>query len=102
MSNAFCQKCTHFENCCDLCPKRGLNLMLFTSIIPYTNVTVGLKLLIVGTNVTTVFCVQKKIKSGLKLLLKETEEATHACMQASLGKKHLNIGRSMLLFCKFL
>ena len=41
-----------------------LNLVrrwLFTSIIPYTNVNVGLKLLIIGTNVTTVFCVQRKI-----------------------------------------
>ena len=40
---------------------------------------IGLKLLTIGTNVTTMFPVQRKIKSGLKLLLIQTEVATHAC-----------------------
>ena len=59
--------------------------MAFTSIIRYTIVIVGLKLLLtVGTNMTTVFCVQRKQwfeigKTVLKLLLMETEIETHTC-----------------------
>ena len=44
----FVQKWTHFEDCSHLCLESGLNLatrLLFTSIIQYTNVMVGLKLL---------------------------------------------------------
>ena len=47
------------------CPKSGINLVTrwhFTSIIQYINVIVGLELLIIGTNVTTVFlCTEGKI-----------------------------------------
>ena len=63
-------------------------MWLLTSIIQYTSVIVGLKLLTIGTNVTAVFCVQrKKIKSGLEFLLMEAELATHTC------------SRSLSLFC---
>ena len=68
-----------------LCPKCSLNLAtrwLFTSIIQYTNAILGLKLLTIGTNVTKVFCVQRK-KLNLVLLRMETDVATHN-MQASL------------------
>ena len=75
------QRWTHFKNCCHLCQKSGLNLAtrwLFTSIMQYTNVIIGLKLSAIETNVTTVSCVQRiKIKSGLKLLLMETEDAMY-------------------------
>ena len=70
-----------------LCPKtiatfvqiNGLNLAkrwIFAPIIQDTNV-IGLKFLTTGTNVTTVLCVQGKIKSGLKFVLIETDVATH-------------------------
>ena len=81
MSNTFCPNVGSFENCCHLCPKSGLYLAtrwLFTSIIQYTNVMFGLKLLTIETNVTTVFCVQRtEMKSGLTLFLMETEVAKH-------------------------
>ena len=57
----------------------------FTSIIQYTNVTVSLKLLIIGTNITTVFCVQRK-----NIWFKITpngDSGSNAYMPASLRKK---------------
>ena len=61
----FCPKVKSFENCCHICPKNGLNLTtgwLFTgnSTVQYTDVIVVLKLSTNGTNVTTMFCMQRK------------------------------------------
>ena len=59
MLNMFCTNVS-------LCPKPlspGLDLAkrsLFASFVQDTNVTVGLKLLTTGTNVTTVLCEQGK------------------------------------------
>ena len=83
--------CVYVQNCCHLCPKSGLNMAkrwLFTSVIQGTNVIVDLKLLTTGTG--------KEIKPGLKLVPMET-----TYMQAPFKKK-LNIGISVLFFCKFL
>ena len=60
---------------------------LFTSVIQDTKVIVGLKLLTIGTNVTTVLlCTRKEIKSGLKLVRMETDVATHTCKLLSRKK----------------
>ena len=59
---------------------------------------VGLKLLTIVANVTTLLCVQRK-KSGLKLLLNEAEVATHTCKL--LQERKRKIGRSILLVLDF-
>ena len=67
MSDMPAQRLICVQNSCHLCPKSGLNLAkrwLFISVIQNTNVIVGLKLLTIGTNVTTVLCTQGK-KSNL-------------------------------------
>ena len=45
-------------------------------------------------------CTGKEIESGLKLVRMETDVATHTCK--ILSRKNLNIGISILFFCKFL
>ena len=64
--------------------------MAFTFIIQYTKLIVDLKLLIIGTKVTTVLCVRRK-KYGLELL--RTETGSNMYVQASLREKakHWNI-----------
>ena len=103
MPSTFVQRWTNFENCRHLCPKYRLILAsrwLLTSIIQYTNVILGLKLLTIWTNVTTVFGVLRKIILVLKLLLIKTEVETHTCKL--LKKKRWTLADWYLLFCKFL
>ena len=50
---------------------------------------------------SSVLCTEKKIKSGLKLPVMHGDKGSNIYRQSILRKK-LNIGRSIMLFCKFL
>ena len=108
MLNMFCQKVHLYPKPLPLCSKSGLNLAkrwLFTSVIHDTNVIVDLKLLTTGTNVTwSQRCYLHRERNNLIWfkISSNGDRSSNTYMQAPFKKKTLNIGTSILFFCKFL